>query len=212
MFKDRTRPQISIRNAMGISLLAAVALGVGACGAGTTHASTAASENPAAQSVAASDPAPAAAVTPTPAAAASAAAQVPLAASPAKATPTVKPSNVTHPAPAPNVTSPAPTVTAPPKTAPALPARRQPTAAEMNQVIASVHSLIPLFTPTSAQIVTVGNQVCTAFDQGKTVAQVKATAMQMAGAYAALIPDSVATSAVHTVVAMFCPGYISKLV
>ena len=51
----------------------------------------------------------------------------------------------------------------------------------MNQVIASVHALIPLFTPTTAQISKVGNEVCTAFDQGKTVAQVKATAMQMAG-------------------------------
>jgi hypothetical protein len=213
MFNDRMRQQMSVRTAIGIGLLAAMAVGVGACGTGATHASTSAAPMiPASQSVVASEPAAPSAVAPT--AVASAAPQTPAAvAAPPKSVATVKPATGNNATTAPKATSPAPTVTtAPAKSAPTLPARRQPTPAEVNQVIASVHALVPLFTPTSAQVATVGNQVCTAFDQGKTLAQVKATAMQMAGAYAALIPDSVATSAVRTVVTMFCPGYTSKLV
>ncbi|MDQ1421371.1 MAG: hypothetical protein QOJ52_3333 [Acidimicrobiaceae bacterium] len=210
MFNDRSGQTMSVRTGMGISLLAVLALGAGGCGAAATRAgTTAASVSPAAQSSAATEPAPAA---PTAAAAApQTAAPAPAAATP-KATTTVKPPSGTSATSAPKVTNPAPAVTTAPKTAPTLPARRQPTGAEVNQVIASVHALVPLFTPTAAQVATVGNQVCTAFDQGKSLAQVKATAMQMAGVYAALIPDSVATSAVRTVVTMFCPGYISKLV
>jgi hypothetical protein len=96
-------------------------------------------------------------------------------------------------------------------TVPPLPARTQPTVAQVNQVIASVHALVPLFTPTKAQIATVGNQVCTAFDQGKTLAQVKSTAMQMAGVYAALLSPATVNTAVRTIVTLYCPGYLSKL-
>jgi predicted membrane-bound mannosyltransferase len=90
-------------------------------------------------------------------------------------------------------------------------ARTQPSAAQVAQVIARVHALIPLFTPTAAQIANVGNEVCTAFDQGETVAQIKATALQMAGIYAALLSPSVVNSAVTTIVTLYCPGYASKL-
>jgi hypothetical protein len=195
-----------------MSLLLAMTIVVGACGAGgATRASTiAAGVTPAAQS---SDGSGAMATT-LPASATTGATQAhPQGSTRPKQGTAAAPSAVTQ---APRSTtavtaSPAPSVTAPAPTTPALPARRQPTAAELNQVIASVHALIPLFTPTPAQIAKAGNDVCTAFDQGKTVAQVKATAMQMAGAYAALIPAGVADSALRTIVTLFCPGYSSKL-
>ena len=223
MLKDRTRPRTSIQSAACMGLLAAMVIGVGACGSGATHdATTAAAVKPANQSagssvgLAAAVPTPAAPSSAVPASAGPAPAAAPTSANSGAPTPATpkRPAAVT-PAPTSHSTpsiAPAIAVTAPPPTAPAFPARRQPTAAEMNQVIASVHAQIPLFTPTAAQITKVGNEVCTAFDQGKTVAQIEGTAMQMAGAYAALIPATVANSAVRTIVTLFCSGYTSKLV
>jgi hypothetical protein len=199
------------RAAAGLTLLAGLAVGLGACGGGgTTRATTAAAVTPlgtTGETTGAGQPAASTAATPAPS----------VAATPA---PTAAPSPGKAPAPAaakaapstPKPTgAPAPAVTAPAPTTPALPARRQPSAAEVNGLIGQVHALIPLFTPTAAQINQVGNDVCTAFDQGKTLAQVKATAMQLAGAYAALIPVGVTDTAVRTVVSLFCPGYTSKL-
>jgi hypothetical protein len=53
--------------------------------------------------------------------------------------------------------------------------------------------------------------VCTAFDQGQTFAQVKATGLSMVSAY---VPVSAAAAdyAVRTAVALYCPAYASKLV
>lgn len=214
MFYDRQRPRAYIRTGAWVTLPVALAIGVAACGPGNTHAGTnAAAVSPDAQSAVVVAPgataAPAASTTAPPTTAVATALHAP---APAGATPNKAPTPPPPPAnlPPPTV-APAPAVTAPASTKPTLPARRQPTAAEVNGVIASVHALFPLFTPTPAQIAKVGNDVCTAFDQGQTVAQVKATAMQMAGAYAAVIPATVADSAVRTIVTLFCPGYISKL-
>ena len=216
MFNIRTAPRISRRATVGMTLLAALAIGAGGCGAGgATHASTApAPASPAAQSdaLSAAGAVPGAADVPAAAGAATQSRSAPAVAAPT--TPTA-PKTATTVArtgsSSPHPTTPAPTVTAPAPTTPALPARRQPSAAEVNQVIASVHALIPLFTPSPAQIAQAGNQVCTAFDQGKSAAQVKAAGMQMAGVYAALVPAGVADSAVRTIVTLFCPGYASKL-
>lgn len=197
----------------GVALLFALGLTVGACGAGTaTHTDAAATAahptsstnagngSATAGSLAATvaTPAPTTAPTTSKPTAKAVASKPHVATTPtvaAPATPAVAPTAVTTPAP----------------TTPTLPARTQPTAAEVNQVIATVHSLFPLFTPTPAQIAQVGNEVCTAFDQGKTVAQVKTAAMQVAGVYASLIPPNVVNTAVHTIVSLYCPGYTSKL-
>jgi hypothetical protein len=206
MDNDGAGPRKSVRAAAGVSLLAAMAIGLGACGAGgaTQARTTAAAVTPTTTAQAAAESKPAAAAAP----------PAPTQSAAAKANPASAPSKATAPAPtAPKpTTAPAPVVTPAAPKAPALPARRQPTAAEVSSVIASVHALIPFFTPSPAQIAMVGNDVCTAFDQGKTLAQVKATAMQMAGSYAALVPAGVADTAVRTVVALYCPGYASKLV
>lgn len=204
MFTDR-RGRNSLRTSAGLSLLATMAIGVGACGAGsTTRPGTAAAA--VTSSTAETPPVgsqPAAATTPTQPATTQG--------HPVAPATTKAPAAAARPTTPKPTSAPAPVVKAPAPTTPALPARRQPTVAEINQIIGSVHALVP-FTPTPAQIAQAGNQVCTALDQGKTVAEVKATALQMAGAYAALVPASVADSAVRTIVTTFCPGYTSKLV
>jgi hypothetical protein len=92
-------------------------------------------------------------------------------------------------------------------------ARRTPTAAELSQAIAAVHSLLPTITPTVAQIADAGNQVCTLFDQGQTAAQVKNQMLSVVGlgSLSFMIPASVPDTAVRTLVALYCPGYASKL-
>ncbi len=219
MFNDRQGLRKYFRAGAWITLPVALTIGVAACGPGNaTHAgTTAAAVSPGAQSAGIGAPESGAVATDAVAASTTAppTTAVPTAlhvSAPAVATPNRA---TTSPPAAANsarpISAPPPSVTAPVSTKPAVPARRQPTAAEVNGVIASVHALFPLFTPTPAQIAKVGNDVCTAFDQGQTVAQVKAAAMQMAGAYAALIPATVADSAVRTIVTLFCPGYASKL-
>lgn len=91
--------------------------------------------------------------------------------------------------------------------------RRQPTNTEVSKAISQLHSLVPFFTPSAADVADVGNQVCTAFDQGKTFSQVKSKALDMvgAGSYSWLIPSSVPTSAIRTLVSLYCPAYSSKV-
>jgi hypothetical protein len=108
--------------------------------------------------------------------------------------------------------------TAPPAAAAAAPAaatvaaRRIPTAAEVNQAIQAVHQLVPFFTPTAAQVARVGNQICTAFDQGMTFSQVKSKVSALLGSLSWLVPSSIAAQGVRTTVGLYCPGYASKLV
>lgn len=71
--------------------------------------------------------------------------------------------------------------------------------------------MIPLFHPTAAQVAQAGNQVCSAFDAGQTYSQVKAQALSMAGQYRNLIPASAPDWAARKLVAMYCPGYASKI-
>jgi hypothetical protein len=75
-----------------------------------------------------------------------------------------------------------------------------------------VHHLVPFFTPTSQQVARVGNQVCTALDQGMTFAQVKSKVSAMLGSWSWLVPTSIAAQGVRTIVGLYCPGYASKLV
>lgn len=64
-----------------------------------------------------------------------------------------------------------------------------------------------------AQVIQAGDQVCTAFDQGKTFAEVKAMGMA-AVAHVPLIGVSAGAAdyVVRTGVTLFCPDYQSKLV
>ncbi|MGI9080516.1 MAG: DUF732 domain-containing protein [Acidimicrobiales bacterium] len=91
-------------------------------------------------------------------------------------------------------------------------ARVNPSSAQVQAAIAQIHQRIPLYSPTEAQARQFGDQVCSAFDQGQSSAQVQATAQQMASQ----IPFVTVSSgdiafAVRTAVQLFCPGYSSKV-
>jgi hypothetical protein len=127
---------------------------------------------------------------------------------PVKATPTTKaPVTTTAPAAAAAASPAAPA-------APAKVARRVPSAAEVSQAIATLPQYVnTIFTPTPAQVAQLGDQVCTAFDQGQTFAQVKATGLSMITQVPlTTVKPGGADWVVKTVVNLYCPGYASKLV
>lgn len=121
----------------------------------------------------------------------------------------------------PTTTSPAATSTAPPVATPAAPAapakvaRRTPSPAEVqaaiNELKRQVGGLLMLVSPTPAQIDQVGDQVCTAFDNGQSFAQVRTTGLSMIPASITVSP-STADWAVRRAVALYCPGHANKLV
>lgn len=107
-----------------------------------------------------------------------------------------------------------PPVTLPPVTVPALAPRTVPSAAQVQSAIAGISSMVQLpffFSITPANVAQVGDQVCTAFDQGQSFAQVKSTGLSMVSAYVTVSPAA-ADYAVRTAVSMYCPAYASKLV
>jgi hypothetical protein len=114
-------------------------------------------------------------------------------------------------------TTAAPVVAAPTTLAPVAPAkvaRRVPTAAEIQGVVARLKKDIPIlaFVAVSpAQIDQAGDQVCTAFDSGQTFAQVKATGLSLIPA-SITVPVLTADWAVRQAVALYCPGHANKLV
>ena len=117
----------------------------------------------------------------------------------------------------PKTTTPAPVVTtAPPATVPAVVkvARRVPTAAEIQGVIAELKKRVPLLnfvTIAPTQIDQIGDQVCTAFDNGQSFAQVKTTGLSMIPATVS-VPVGTDDWAVRKAVALYCPGHADKLV
>ena len=108
--------------------------------------------------------------------------------------------------------APAPTSSPDPAPAPQTVPRRNPSSAEVQAAIAQIHQRIPFYTPTEAQAREFGNQVCSAFDAGATFAQVRASVLQAASRIPLVtISSADADFAVRTAVALFCPGYQSKL-
>ncbi|MGI8776424.1 MAG: DUF732 domain-containing protein [Acidimicrobiales bacterium] len=91
-------------------------------------------------------------------------------------------------------------------------ARVSPSSSQVQAAIAQIHQRIPLYSPTEAQARQFGDQVCSAFDQGQSSAQVQATALQAASKvpFVTVSAGDVAF-AVRTAVSLFCPGYSSKV-
>ena len=102
---------------------------------------------------------------------------------------------------------------APGPAAPTLAPRTQPTGGQISQAIQGLRPYVFLFSPSPAQVVQAGDKVCTAFDEGKTFAEVKAMGLA-AVAHIPLIGVSAGAAdyVVRTGVALFCPAYQSKLV
>ncbi len=130
----------------------------------------------------------------------------PTAKAPARATPVA----AVVPAPAPVVAQ----VVAPVVAAvPALAARTVPSAAQVQAAISRLSTLVgvPAFLISPSHIAAGGDQICTAFDQGQTFAQVKANGLSQVPSFVTVTPAA-ADEAVRTAVAMYCPAYASKLV
>ena len=120
-------------------------------------------------------------------------------------------------APAPEVTGGPPVVAAPPPSAPApVPGsvpRRQPSSAEVQQAIDGMRQFVQtIFTPNHAQVNDLGDKVCTAFDQGQTVEQVKATGLQMVSKVPfTTVRPGADDYVVRTAITLYCPGHAPKL-
>ena len=131
------------------------------------------------------------------------------------APPTTKAPAAKRTAPTAATTTAAAPTTAPAPAAPVKVPRRTPPPAEVqaaiSQLKAQVGGLLLLVSPTPAQIDQAGDQVCTAFDNGQTFAQVKATGLSMIPASVTVSPATV-DWAVRQAVTMYCPGHASKLV
>jgi hypothetical protein len=91
--------------------------------------------------------------------------------------------------------------------------RTTPTPAEVQNAIKGLKNFVhSLFTPSPAQVATLGNDVCTAFDKGKSVKSIKATMLQKVKSlpFTTVLPGA-AQYVVKTEVKLYCPGYKSKL-
>ncbi len=145
--------------------------------------------------------------------------------------PTVAPTTTTAPVaviavpePDPNTAEPAAPEAAPDSaSAPGPPARRVPSPAEVQQAIQGMEKYVTFKsgllglvadvpTPTAEQVNELADKACTAFDEGQTLEQVKATGMAMAAdnRWVTISPagaDYVATTAVT----LYCPGHADKL-
>ncbi len=204
------------RGARGLGIAVALSIGISACGAGHAVTDAVGVARMAAQRVTAGTPSMPTGITVPAGQPAATAASATTAASAPKAAATVAAAakGAAHSAGVP-ASGGAAAVAAPTSsaatTAAALGARRQPTATEISQAIRAVHQLVPFFTPTAKQVAHVGDQVCSALDQGMTFSQVKSKVSAMLGHFSWLLPSAVPTQGVRTVVALYCPGYASKV-
>ena len=93
-------------------------------------------------------------------------------------------------------------------------ARRTPSSTEVQQALKTFPQYVKTFIkPTSAQVAELGDRVCTAFDEGQSFAQVKATGLEMVTQVpkTTVLPGG-ADWVVRTIVTLYCPGHAPKLV
>lgn len=146
-----------------------------------------------------------------------AAGQVVAPATPQAPPPTAAAAPAAASSPAPKASAPAKPKTskAPaPSAAPGTAGVRPPSTSEIEQVKREVAQRVsaPGFSPTQNQIQEFSRQVCGAFDEGYSYAQVKSAVLAMAARYPNLgvgAPD--ADYAIRTAVEMYCPAHKSRL-
>ena len=120
-----------------------------------------------------------------------------------------RPKVASAPKPAPVAVPRPPAAGAATPAAPSAAPRRQPTSAEIQQAIQGFQRYMRI-SPTPAQVDQVGNEVCTAFDQGQTFAQVKETGLRMVPSYITVSPAA-ADYVVRKAVELYCPAHSPKL-
>ena len=131
----------------------------------------------------------------------------------ASATPTTAkattPTTAKSSSPATTAPAAAPAPTAAPAPAVKSGQRVNPTSAQVQAAIATLHQRIPLFEPNEAQLRTFADAACTQFDQGQTYAQVVDTVRKAVGyIQGASLSAADGDFAVRTVVQLRCPGYL----
>jgi hypothetical protein len=97
--------------------------------------------------------------------------------------------------------------------APTVAPRTHPSSAAVSNAISGLRQYVNSpFTPTASQVATFGNDVCTAFDQNHTYAYVVNEVEQKVHQipFTSLKPGG-ADYVVKTAVALYCPGYASKV-
>ncbi len=120
-----------------------------------------------------------------------------------------------EPAPAIDVPAPAP-VDPPPAEEPAAPRstpRRVPTSAEVDQALEGLRPYVQTPFPIgAAQVAEAGDKVCTAFDEGKSVDEVKAEGMALVKKVPfTTVKPGADDYVVRTSIALYCPDHASKL-
>ena len=111
--------------------------------------------------------------------------------------------SVDPPAPDAETAAPAPSAAVP---------RLSPTSFEVFQALQALAVRVPLFRPTEAQARQFGDAVCTAFDEGKSYAEVKSGVLSAVGQVPGVtVSPADADYAIRTAVGLFCPGHKSKL-
>lgn len=99
-----------------------------------------------------------------------------------------------------------------PASGPVVP-RRQPLSAEVQQAIVGMREFVrTILTPTYAHVNDLGGKVCTAFDQGQTGEQVKATGLAMVSKvpFTTVLPGA-DDYVVRTAINLYCPGHLYQL-
>jgi hypothetical protein len=92
-------------------------------------------------------------------------------------------------------------------------ARTTPTAAEVQSAIKGLKNYVhSIFSPSASQVAELGNDVCTAFDQGQSAAHIEATMLQKVQSLplTTVLPGA-AQYVVRTEVKLYCPGYKSRI-
>jgi putative peptide zinc metalloprotease protein len=90
--------------------------------------------------------------------------------------------------------------------------RAHPSSAEIEGVLEQLRRRMPLFQPTSAQVMQFGDQVCTALDQHASVAQVNAGVVSAASRVPLLtVSPADAAAAIRAAVTLFCPGHLPEI-
>lgn len=98
---------------------------------------------------------------------------------------------------------------APPKKA----ARVTPSASAVADAVHGLGQYVhTILTPTAAQVAQFGDQVCTAFDQNQTLAQIESVILAKVKQLPfTTVSSGAADYVVKTAVHLYCPGYASKL-
>lgn len=91
--------------------------------------------------------------------------------------------------------------------------RRVPSSAEVDEALEGLRPYVQsVFSPGPAQVAEAGDKVCTAFDEGKSVEEVKAEGLALVKRVPfTTVKPGADDYVVRTTVALYCPGHASKL-